>query len=176
MTETHALTDAGRPAGPCAIVIFGASGDLTKRKLLPALYNLKANRLLPKELAVIGVARAPKSHAQFREEQSRDIRQFATTPLDEVGSDNGGVAVQDGTVWAAAGPRLFRLDATGNLVATVAEASPAQFDLCDDAALNIPACKLKLAGEVGLRPMPFFPQFADLKAKCVSNGRAFPCF
>ncbi|PYM60783.1 MAG: glucose-6-phosphate dehydrogenase [Candidatus Rokuibacteriota bacterium] len=83
MTETYALSDAGRPAGPCAIVIFGASGDLTKRKLLPALYNLKANGLLPKELAVIGVARASKSHAQFREEQSRDIRQFATTPLDE---------------------------------------------------------------------------------------------
>ena len=44
----------------------------------------------------------------------------STTPLDEVGSDNGGVAVQDGTVWAAAGGRLFRLDATGNVVATVA--------------------------------------------------------
>jgi glucose-6-phosphate 1-dehydrogenase len=79
----HALTDPGRPAGPCAIVIFGASGDLTKRKLLPALYNLKANGLLPKELAVIGVARTPKSHAEFREEQSREIRQFATTQLDD---------------------------------------------------------------------------------------------
>jgi len=78
-----ALADPGRPAGPCAIVIFGASGDLTKRKLLPALYNLKANRLLPKELAIIGVARTPKSHVQFRDEQSREIRQFATTPLED---------------------------------------------------------------------------------------------
>jgi glucose-6-phosphate 1-dehydrogenase len=83
VSEPFALTDPGRPAGPCAIVIFGASGDLTKRKLLPALYNLKANRLLPKELAIIGVSRAPKSHLQFRDEQSREIRQFATTPLEE---------------------------------------------------------------------------------------------
>jgi glucose-6-phosphate 1-dehydrogenase len=83
MADTLALTDPGRPAGPCAIVIFGAAGDLTKRKLLPALYNLKANGLLPKELAVVGVARTAKSHAQFREEQSQEIRQFATTRLDE---------------------------------------------------------------------------------------------
>src|SRR6516225_5568969 len=79
----HALTDPGRPAGPCAIVIFGASGDLTKRKLIPALYNLKTNGLLPKELAVVGVARSVMTHAQFRDEQSRDIRQFATSPVDE---------------------------------------------------------------------------------------------
>ena len=51
-----------RVAGPCAIVIFGAAGDLTKRKLFPALYNLKANGLLPRELAIIGVTRKPKTH------------------------------------------------------------------------------------------------------------------
>ena len=83
MAAPHALTDPGRPAGPCAIVIFGASGDLTKRKLIPALYNLKTNGLLPKELAVVGVARSVMTHAQFRDEQSRDIRQFATSPVDE---------------------------------------------------------------------------------------------
>ena len=38
---------SGRAAGPCALVIFGASGDLTKRKLVPALYNLARHRLLP---------------------------------------------------------------------------------------------------------------------------------
>ena len=44
---------------PCAVVIFGASGDLTKRKLLPALYHLQQSRLLPDEIAVVGVARRP---------------------------------------------------------------------------------------------------------------------
>ena len=43
----HALSEPGRPAPPCTIVIFGAAGDLTKRKLVPALYNLKALGLLP---------------------------------------------------------------------------------------------------------------------------------
>ncbi|MBI3106934.1 MAG: glucose-6-phosphate dehydrogenase [Candidatus Rokubacteria bacterium] len=72
-----------RPAGPCAIVIFGAAGDLTKRKLLPALYNLKVNGLLPQELAIVGVTRKEKSHEQFRAEQSQDMRDFATQAVDE---------------------------------------------------------------------------------------------
>jgi len=72
-----------KPAPPCTFVIFGAAGDLTKRKLLPALYNLKAAGLLPRQLAIVGVARKQKSHEQFREEQSKDIREFATQKVDE---------------------------------------------------------------------------------------------
>ena len=72
-----------RPSPPCAIVIFGAAGDLTKRKLLPALYNLKASGLLPRQLAIVGVTRKEKSHEQFREEQSKDIREFATRAVEE---------------------------------------------------------------------------------------------
>src|SRR5882762_2146209 len=72
-----------RPSPPCTIVIFGAAGDLTKRKLLPALYNLKASGLLPWQFAIVGVARKEKSHEQFREEQSKDIREFATQQVDE---------------------------------------------------------------------------------------------
>ena len=72
-----------KPAPPCTFVIFGAAGDLTKRKLLPALYNLKAASLLPRQLAIVGVARKQKSHEQFREEQSKDIREFATQKVDE---------------------------------------------------------------------------------------------
>ena len=53
-------------APPCAVVIFGATGDLTKRKLLPALYRLSAERLLPAEFAVVGVARDQKSDEEFR--------------------------------------------------------------------------------------------------------------
>src|SRR5579863_10628856 len=44
---------------PAVMVIFGASGDLTKRKLLPALFHLRQNNLLPKEIAIVGVARRP---------------------------------------------------------------------------------------------------------------------
>ena len=48
-----------RKPDPCVVVIFGASGDLTKRKLLPALYHLDQAGLLPKEISVVGVARRP---------------------------------------------------------------------------------------------------------------------
>ncbi len=72
-----------RPSPPCAIVVFGAAGDLTKRKLLPALYNLKASGLLPRQLAIVGVTRKEKSHEQFREEQTKDIREFATRSVDD---------------------------------------------------------------------------------------------
>src|SRR5487761_2160069 len=48
-----------RTPDPCVVVIFGASGDLTKRKLLPALYHLEQAGLLPSDIAVVGVARRP---------------------------------------------------------------------------------------------------------------------
>ncbi len=46
-----------RTPEPCAMVIFGASGDLTQRKLFPALYSLAFRRLLPEQFGVVGVAR-----------------------------------------------------------------------------------------------------------------------
>ncbi len=54
-----ATSQAERTPDPCIVVIFGASGDLTKRKLLPALYHLEQSGLLPKDFAVVGVARRP---------------------------------------------------------------------------------------------------------------------
>jgi glucose-6-phosphate 1-dehydrogenase len=51
---------------PCAVVIFGASGDLTKRKLIPALYSLAYNGFLPAEFGVVGVARTPMTGEEFR--------------------------------------------------------------------------------------------------------------
>ncbi len=54
-----ALKNPERKPDPCVVVIFGASGDLTKRKLLPALYHLDQSGLLPKEISVVGVARRP---------------------------------------------------------------------------------------------------------------------
>ena len=56
---TPASLQTERTPDPCIVVIFGASGDLTKRKLLPALYHLEQSGLLPKDFAVVGVARRP---------------------------------------------------------------------------------------------------------------------
>jgi glucose-6-phosphate 1-dehydrogenase len=72
----------GRPADPCAMVIFGASGDLTRRKLIPALYNLAQNQLLSREFAVIGVSRSPMSTEDYRKKVSEDIKRFATGKVD----------------------------------------------------------------------------------------------
>ena len=75
-----AVGRTARPAEapPCAIVIFGASGDLTKRLLMPALYNLaKAGRLSDK-FALIGVDRSEKSHEDFREELADGVRRFVS--------------------------------------------------------------------------------------------------
>lgn len=71
-----------RPADPCAIVIFGAAGDLTKRLLMPALYNLKRSNLLPQEFAIVGVAHTPMSQDDFRSKLDRDIHEFATVDVD----------------------------------------------------------------------------------------------
>ena len=72
-----------RPSDPCAIVIFGATGDLTRRKLLPSLYNLLCNGLLPREFAFVGVARRAIDDEAFRLQMGRDLREFATRPVDE---------------------------------------------------------------------------------------------
>ncbi len=71
-----------RVGDPCVVVIFGASGDLTKRKLLPALYNLLHGKLLPKEFAVIGVGSTPLSSPDFRTRLSKDLQEFATSSVE----------------------------------------------------------------------------------------------
>ena len=72
----------GRPGDPCVMVIFGAAGDLTRRKLIPALYNLASEQLLSREFAVVGLARSPLTTEQFRDKVSQDIKQYATGPVD----------------------------------------------------------------------------------------------
>jgi glucose-6-phosphate 1-dehydrogenase len=76
--EIAARQDRPRPADPCCFVIFGAAGDLTKRLLVPALYNLAADHLLPERFAVVGVARAEMSDEQFRQAMGAALRRFAT--------------------------------------------------------------------------------------------------
>jgi glucose-6-phosphate 1-dehydrogenase len=72
----------GQSAPPCAMVIFGAAGDLTKRKLIPALYNVAKGNLLAREFAVIGVARADMDDDAFRTKLRADIAQYATGAVD----------------------------------------------------------------------------------------------
>src|SRR5580658_7052898 len=72
----------GAPAGPCAMVIFGAGGDLTKRMLIPAIYNLAKGKLLPEEFAIIGVSIESFSNEEFRQRATNDITQFATGAVD----------------------------------------------------------------------------------------------
>jgi glucose-6-phosphate 1-dehydrogenase len=67
----------------CTLVIFGATGDLTRRKLMPGLYSLAREELLPKHFAVVAFARRDKSHEQFRDEMRQAIAEFARYPLDE---------------------------------------------------------------------------------------------
>jgi glucose-6-phosphate 1-dehydrogenase len=71
-----------RIADPCVMVIFGASGDLTKRKLIPALYNLARDNLLARNFAIIGFAYGDLTTDALREQLTRDIKSFATAPVD----------------------------------------------------------------------------------------------
>ena len=66
-----------KTAPPCAVVIFGASGDLTRRKLMPALYNLAHERLLSGHFAAVGIARRPWSDDAFREQMRNGIAEFS---------------------------------------------------------------------------------------------------
>ena len=83
---TISLEEPGRIAknsDPCILVIFGATGDLTNRKLTPALYNLGKEGLLSPNFACVGFARREKTDSQFRDELQKDISTFSRTkPID----------------------------------------------------------------------------------------------
>lgn len=66
-----------RTVQPSIMVIFGATGDLTHRKLLPALYNLALEQPLPPQFTVVGVARRPFSHEEFRQQALESINKFS---------------------------------------------------------------------------------------------------
>ena len=72
-------TTIARMPDPCVVVIFGATGDLTARRLLPALYNLAREGLLPPHFACVGFARREKSDEQFREEMFNAVSTHSRT-------------------------------------------------------------------------------------------------
>jgi glucose-6-phosphate 1-dehydrogenase len=67
----------------CSLVIFGASGDLTRRKLFPAIWSLAVHDLLPEQFAVVGVARSEETDAGFRARMKEAVREFGHDPLEE---------------------------------------------------------------------------------------------
>jgi glucose-6-phosphate 1-dehydrogenase len=81
MTAKQPATKAA-PAEPSSFIIFGASGDLTHRLLVPALYNLAAGGLLPQAFAIIGVARGEKSDDAFRADLAAGLRGFASGKIE----------------------------------------------------------------------------------------------
>src|SRR5258708_6386234 len=69
-------------AAPCVMVIFGATGDLTKRKLLPALCNLAQDNLLPQQFAIVGFATNDYTTGSFRKMLGEEIPKYAPAPVD----------------------------------------------------------------------------------------------
>jgi glucose-6-phosphate 1-dehydrogenase len=104
----------GSAAGPCVMVVFGASGDLTARKLLPSLYNLAKAKLLPGNFAVLGVAHDELSEEDFRaramrfldaEEHNSDDWKWFNERLYYLRGD-----FADGALFAAISARLQEID------------------------------------------------------------------
>src|SRR5438067_1193929 len=108
-----------RPADPCCFVIFGASGDLTHRLLMPALYNLSAAGALPDDFSLIGVARTEMSDDAFRTDLQDSLRKFATRQVDSATADKllacttylQGTA-EDPRTYQALGDKLQRIERT----------------------------------------------------------------
>ncbi|MCC6239612.1 MAG: glucose-6-phosphate dehydrogenase, partial [Phycisphaerales bacterium] len=70
-------------AAPCVLVIFGASGDLARRKLIPAVYDLARDGLLPPRFALVGYARSEISDEMYRQECCQGVKQHARGEFDE---------------------------------------------------------------------------------------------
>lgn len=68
---------------PCAMTIFGATGDLAHRKLMPALYDLAVKKLLPEQCVIIGYGRRPKDENEFRDELGAKVKEHAQQTWDE---------------------------------------------------------------------------------------------
>src|SRR5712691_1390002 len=104
--ETTNRVGRGHRGPPCAMVIFGASGDLTKRLLMPALYNLARARRLSENFAVIGVDRSEWSEDDFRAHLAEGVRSFV--------SDTGGAGPAteafDPDTWDFIASRMTHID------------------------------------------------------------------
>ena len=88
-TRIHTRVDPGKPQvkenrpAPCTVVIFGALGDLAKRKLVPALYNLAAEEDLPRKFAVVGFNRDKTDDTGFRSLLKESTTRFSRRKPDD---------------------------------------------------------------------------------------------
>ena len=82
-TDNASQKPARKKPDPCAFVIFGVTGDLAHRLVVPALYNLAASNLLPDDFCVVGVARNAMSNDELRDSLMKGLQQFATRKVDE---------------------------------------------------------------------------------------------
>ena len=143
-TKTAHLIDqvAAPPAPPCTLVIFGASGDLTHRLLMPALYNLARVGSLDAGFRVIGVSRSPMTDEQFRADLTTSIRKRFAETGGEFDANGDGV---DSGKWAFLRERIHYLAADlsdansyadlGNLIASLNPTSTRKKDH-DNAAIG----------------------------------------
>jgi len=81
LTASNPVDTSARKADSCVMVIFGASGDLTQRKLVPALLNLAAAKLLPEQFAIIGFANIQQTTESYRQTLTESIKNFASCPV-----------------------------------------------------------------------------------------------
>ena len=132
-----------RATRPVQLVIFGASGDLTNRKLLPAIYNLAQANLLPENFCAVGFARSPMTDEQFREKlrasvhQSSEVRVLDEQVLDKLAerfryvtgdfddakafTTLSTVLAEDDEKWGTAGNRIFYISTPASLFAKIVE-------------------------------------------------------
>src|SRR4051794_10693583 len=103
---------------PQTLVVFGASGDLTRRKLLPALYDLASEGLLPERCAIVGSDGSPLDDADFRERARGGVEEFSRHRLDErrwqafaQGLSYVSASLDDPHAFGALRERLVALDA-----------------------------------------------------------------
>jgi len=82
--SVYSQAGQGQTRPPTLFVIFGAQGDLTKRKLIPALYNLAASHHLPQEFAILGVDGVSMNTEDFRVKIRRDIQELSTQPIESM--------------------------------------------------------------------------------------------
>src|SRR5579883_1046195 len=157
--ELNPLQDSlrfGRRVPPCAIVIFGASGDLTKRKLLPSLYRLFYERRIPPSFAVIGSSRTPMSDEQFREKMRNSVSHF----LED--------APFDSDVWSSFAQCLFYIPGDLN--------DPASYDRIKQ-KLNQVEQSHKTAGNVlfylSTQPSHYEEVVAELGAHGLAHGNGW---
>ncbi len=106
----------------CLLVIFGASGDLTARKLVPALFDLHREGLLPAPFAVLGISRTPMTDEAFRDRLRTAAAEFGSSPFDPA-------------AWDAFAPRLFYHPADVSAPGAFGPLSTRAADLCEKAGI-----------------------------------------